>query len=171
MAIHEDLRELRALQTGVQRGGLEVVDSYVSLSEVSEYASQMPEEMKRPRLYPTIPPSHVDYAMPAWCFYPMSKKRGGDANWFTLPYERRSELMHEHGTSGRKFAGRIAQYITGSAGLDDFEWGVTLFGVHPDDLKEVVYTMRFDEASAVYAEFGPFYVGMVTPVEELMSSF
>jgi hydrogen peroxide-dependent heme synthase len=171
MAIHENLRELRALQTGVQRGGLDVVDSYVSLSEVSEYASQMPEEMKRPRLYPSIPPNHVEYEMPAWCFYPMSKKRGVDANWFTLPYERRSELMHEHGASGRKFAGRIAQYITGSAGLDDFEWGVTLFAVRPDDLKEVVYTMRFDEASAVYAEFGPFYTGMVTPVEELMSSF
>ena len=77
--------------------------------------------------------------------------------------------MHEHGTSGRTFAGRIAQFITGSAGLDDFEWGVTLFGVHPDDLKDVVYTMRFDEASAIYAEFGPFYTGMVTPVEELMA--
>jgi hydrogen peroxide-dependent heme synthase len=171
MAIHENLRELRELQTGVQRAGLDVVDSYVSLSEVSEYAAQMPEEMKKPRLYPTIPPSHVDYVMPAWCFYPMSKKRGVDANWFTLPYERRSELMHEHGASGRKFAGRVAQYITGSAGLDDYEWGVTLFAVRPDDLKEVVYTMRFDEASAVYAEFGPFYTGMVTPVEELMSSF
>ena len=170
MAVHENLRELRTLQTAVQRSGLEVVDSYVSLSEVSEYAAQMPEEMKRPRLYPTIPPNHVDYTMPAWCFYPMSKKRDGDANWFTLPYERRSELMHEHGASGRKFAGRVAQYITGSAGLDDFEWGVTLFAVHPDDLKEVVYTMRFDEASAVYAEFGPFYTGMVTPVEELMAS-
>ena len=108
--------------------------------------------------------------MPAWCFYPMSKKRDAAANWFTLPYERRSELMHEHGASGRKFAGRIAQYITGSAGLDDYEWGVTLFGVHPDDLKEVVYTMRFDEASAIYADFGPFYTGMVTPVEELMFS-
>ncbi|MEP7114984.1 MAG: chlorite dismutase family protein, partial [Ilumatobacteraceae bacterium] len=146
MAIHEDLRELRALQTGVQHAGLEIVDSYVSLTEVSEYAAQMPDDMKRPRLYPTIPPNHVEHSMPAWCFYPMSKKRDADANWFTLPYERRSELMHEHGTSGRKFAGRIAQYITGSAGLDDYEWGVTLFGVHPDDLKEVVYTMRFDQA-------------------------
>jgi hydrogen peroxide-dependent heme synthase len=170
MAIHENMRELRSLQTAVQRAGLDVVDSYVSLSEVSEYAAQMPDEMKKPRLYPTIPPNHVDYDMPAWCFYPMSKRRNVDANWFTLPYERRSELMQEHGASGRKFAGRIAQYITGSAGLDDYEWGVTLFGVHPDDLKEVVYTMRFDEASAVYAEFGPFYVGMVTPVEELMNS-
>lgn len=170
MAVHENLRELRALQTAVQHAGLDVVDSYVSITEVSEYAAQMPDEMKRPRLYPTIPPNHVDYPMPAWCFYPMSKRRDGDVNWFTLPYETRSALMQEHGMSGRKFAGRIAQYITASTGLDDYEWGVTLFGVHPDDLKEVVYTMRFDQASAVYAEFGPFYTGMVTPVEELVRS-
>ena len=77
--------------------------------------------------------------------------------------------MLEHGTSGRKFAGRVLQVITGSTGLDDFEWGVTLFAVHPDDLKEVVYTMRFDEASAVYAEFGPFFTGLVTPVEDLVA--
>ena len=107
--------------------------------------------------------------MPAWCFYPMSKKRDGDSNWFTLPFDERSELMHEHGASGRTFAGRIVQYITGSTGLDDFEWGVTLFGVHPDDLKEVVYTMRFDRASAIYADFGPFYTGFVVPVEELVA--
>ena len=75
--------------------------------------------------------------------------------------------IYEHGTSGRKFAGRIVQYVTGSAGLDDFEWGVTLFGGTPDDLKEVVYTMRFDQASALYGEFGAFYTGMVTPVGEL----
>ena len=168
MATHANMRELRALQTGLQHAGLEVVDSYVSITEVSEYAKGMPEEMQRPRLYPTIPPSHVDYAMSAWCFYPMSKKREAHANWFTLPYEQRSEYMHDHGKSGRAFAGRIAQYITGSTGLDDYEWGVTLFGVHPDDIKEVVYTMRFDHASAVYADFGPFYTGMVTPVEELV---
>lgn len=169
MCVHADMRRLRALQTALQHAGLEVVDSYVSISEVSEYAKGMPEEMLRPRLYPTVPPTHLDYPLPAWCFYPMSKKREGHANWFTLPYERRSELMHEHGKSGRSFAGRIAQYITGSAGLDDYEWGVTLFGRHMDDLKDVVYTMRFDEASAVYAEFGPFYTGMVTPVEELVA--
>jgi chlorite dismutase len=168
MAVHENLRELRTLQTAVQRAGLEVVDSYVSITEVSEYATHLSEEAKRPRLYPTIPPKHVEYAMPAWCFYPMSKRREGDVNWFTLPFEERSALMQEHGMSGRKFAGRIAQYITASTGLDDYEWGVTLFGVHPDDLKEVVYTMRFDQASAIYAEFGPFYTGMVTPIEELV---
>ena len=90
-------------------------------------------------------------------------------NWFTEPYERRKELMLEHGTSGRAFAGRVLQVVTGSTGLDDFEWGVTLFAEHPDDLKEVVYTMRFDEASAVYAEFGAFYTGIVTPVEDLFT--
>ena len=77
--------------------------------------------------------------------------------------------MHEHGASGRKFAGRVLQVITGSTGLDNFEWGVTLFAVNPDDLKEVVYTMRFDEASAVYAEFGPFYAGMVTSLDDLLA--
>jgi len=75
--------------------------------------------------------------------------------------------MQEHGVSGRKFAGRIVQYVTASTGLDDYEWGVTLFGVHPDDLKDCVYTMRFDHASAIYADFGPFYTGIVVSVEEL----
>ncbi|MDO9176320.1 MAG: chlorite dismutase family protein [Actinomycetota bacterium] len=168
MAMHDDWQQLRALQSGLQRAGLEVVDSYVSLTEVSEYAKGMPEEMLKGRLYPEIPPRQ--HHMPSWCFYPMSKKREAHANWFTLPFEERKELMHEHGTSGRKFAGRVVQYITGSAGLDDYEWGVTLFAVHPDDLKEVVYTMRFDQASSVYAEFGPFYTGMVVPVEELVDT-
>ena len=165
MAMHADWRELRKLQTDLQRAGLEVVDSYVSLTEVSEYAAGMPQEMLDARLYPTIPPTA--HHMPAWCFYPMSKKRAADANWFTLPFDERKALMHEHGTSGRKFAGRIVQYVTASTGLDDYEWGVTLFGVHPDDLKDCVYTMRFDHASAIYADFGPFYTGMVVSIEEL----
>jgi chlorite dismutase len=164
MVLGPDLRVLRELQSGLQSAGLEVVDSYVSLTEVSEYAAGMPAEMLHPRLYPQLPPA----GKPAFCFYPMSKQRGDVSNWFTLPFDDRKELMHEHGVSGRKFAGRIVQVITGSTGLDDHEWGVTLFGVNPDDLKEVVYTMRFDRASAVYAEFGPFYVGMVTEVDELV---
>jgi peroxiredoxin len=168
MAMHEDLQQLRALQTGLQRAGLEVVDSYVSLTEVSEYAAGMPEEHLKARLYPEIPPKAVH--MPAWCFYPMSKKRDGGENWFTLPFDERKALMSEHGTSGRKYAGRIVQYITGSAGLDDYEWGVTLFALTPDVLKEVVYTMRFDQASAIYGEFGPFYTGMVVSVEELVTT-
>jgi chlorite dismutase len=164
MGVAADMRELKALQTGLQHAGLEIVDSYVSLTEVSEYAKGMPQEMLNARLYPQLPPAGKN----AWCFYPMSKRRNTDQNWFTLEYDRRKELMEEHGKSGRTFAGRVIQLVTGSAGLDDFEWGVTLFAVHPDDLKEVVYTMRYDEASAVYAEFGAFYVGMVTPVEELV---
>lgn len=164
MAMAADMRELKALQTGLQHAGLHIVDSYVSLTEVSEYAKGMPQEMLNARLYPQLPPAGKN----AWCFYPMSKRRNTDQNWFTLDYDRRKELMEEHGKSGRAFAGRVIQLVTGSAGLDDFEWGVTLFAVHPDDLKEVVYTMRYDEASAVYAEFGAFYVGMVTPVEELV---
>ena len=164
MGVAADMRELKALQTGLQHAGLEIVDSYISLTEVSEYAKGMPQEMLNARLYPQLPPPGKN----AWCFYPMSKRRNTDQNWFTLEYDRRKELMEEHGKSGRTFAGRVIQLVTGSAGLDDFEWGVTLFGVHPDDLKEVVYTMRYDEASAVYAEFGAFYVGMVTPVEELV---
>ncbi|MFM8626400.1 MAG: chlorite dismutase family protein [Actinomycetota bacterium] len=165
MALAADMRELRNLQTGVQRAGVGIIDSYVSLTEVSEYAKGMPAEMLNSRLYPQLPPAGKN----AWCFYPMSKRRNPGQNWFTLEYDRRKELMEEHGKSGRAFAGRVIQLVTGSTGLDDFEWGVTLFAVHPDDLKEVVYTMRYDEASAEYAEFGSFYVGMVTPVDELIS--
>jgi chlorite dismutase len=100
----------------------------------------------------------------------MSKRRGEVNNWFTLPYDERLQLMYEHGKSGRTFAGRVVQLVTGSTGLDDFEWGVTLFAVHPDDLKEVVYTMRFDEASALYAEFGPFFTGMVGELDEVLAA-
>jgi chlorite dismutase len=157
---------LRRFQTTLRHAGLEVVDSYVSLTEVSEYAKGMPEEMLRARLYPNLPPE----GKPAFCFYPMSKRRMPEQNWFTLAFDDRHELMLEHGKSGRTFAGRVLQVVTGSAGLDDYEWGVTLFATHPDDLKDVVYTMRFDHASAVYAEFGPFYTGMVTPVEELVGN-
>ena len=166
MAVASDMRELRSFQTAVQTAGVFITDSYVSITEVSEYAANVPEEMKNARLYPQLPPAGKN----AWCFYPMSKRRDPENNWFTLPFDKRSELMAEHGKSGRAFAGRVIQLVTASAGFDDFEWCVTLFAVNPDDLKDVVYTMRFDEASAVYAEFGAFYVGMVTPVEELVAT-
>ena len=166
MAVASDMRELRTFQTAVQTAGVFITDSYVSITELSEYAANVPEEMKTARLYPQLPPAGKN----AWCFYPMSKRRDPENNWYTLPFDKRSELMAEHGKSGRAFAGRVIQLVTASAGFDDFEWGVTLFAVNPDDLKDVVYTMRFDEASAVYAEFGAFYVGMVTPVEELVAS-
>jgi chlorite dismutase len=165
MAVASDMRELRTFQTAVQTAGVFITDSYVSITELSEYAANVPEEMKTARLYPQLPPAGKN----AWCFYPMSKRRDPENNWYTLPFDKRSELMAEHGKSGRAFAGRVIQLVTASAGFDDFEWGVTLFAVNPDDLKDVVYTMRFDEASAVYAEFGAFYVGMVTPIEELVA--
>ena len=164
MVLGEDWVQLRKFQTSLVSAGLDVVDSYVSLTEISEYAQGVPEEMRNARLYPELPPDDKK----AWCFYPMSKRRNPTQNWFTLPFEKRKELMYEHGASGRKFSGRVLQVITGSTGVDDYEWGVTLFCVHPDDLKDVVYTMRFDEASAEYAEFGPFYSGYVISIEELL---
>jgi hydrogen peroxide-dependent heme synthase len=157
MALSSDQWKLRRLQTDLSAAGLELVDSYVSLTELSEYSQGVPEEMRQARLNPQLPPE----GKPAFCFYPMSKRRDVGANWFLEEYDRRKELMYAHGASGRKFAGRVLQVITGSTGIDDMEWGVTLFCVHPDDIKDVVYTMRFDEASAVYADFGTFYVGMV----------
>jgi len=163
LALGPDWHRLRAFQSEIEAAGLEVCDSYVSLTEVSEYTKGMPTEHLQNRLYPKLPPE----GKRAFCFYPMSKRRNANENWFTLDFENRERLMREHGTSGRKFAGRVVQLVTGSTGLDDYEWGVTLFAVHPDDLKDVVYTMRFDEASAVYAEFGTFYTGFICSAEDL----
>ena len=164
MALCADWRTLRALQTALSDAGIDIVDSYVSITEVSEYATGMPEEMLRARLTPTIPPEGLN----AFCFYPMSKKREGHANWYATPYERRQEMMMEHGKSGRTFAGQVAQVISGSTGLDDFEWGVTLFAKSPNVVKDVVYTMRFDEGSALYGEFGAFYVGYLEWIENIV---
>lgn len=164
MALGPDLWRLRRLQAELQAAGLELAWSYTSLTEVSEYAAGMPEERTRPRLYPQLPPA----SKPAWCFYPMSKRRGEGHNWYALPYEERYSLMRGHGALGHRYAGRVLQLITGSTGVDDWEWGVTLFATRPDDLKDVVYTMRFDEASSHYAEFGPFFTGMVGELEEVL---
>ncbi len=165
LGLGPDLRVLRALQTHLQRTGVAVVDSYVSLTEVSEYAAGLPDQMRHARLYPVLPPD----GMRAFCFYPMSKRRSpGAENWYRLPFEDRLRLMQGHGAVGREFRGRVLQLVTGSTGLDDYEWGVTLFGVHPDDLKECVYRMRFDEGSALYAEFGPFYSGIVGDAERVL---
>jgi peroxiredoxin len=165
MALAPDVWTLRELQTRLGRAGLEAVDSYVSMTEVSEYASGMPEEHLQARLFPSLPPE----GLRAFCFYPMSKRRGEAHNWYELDYARREELMRGHGKVGREFKGRILQVVTGSTGLDDYEWGVTLFGAHLDDLKECVYTMRFDEASAQFAEFGPFYAGVVATLDEVLA--
>lgn len=165
MAIGPDLWRLRALQRDLAAAGLELADSYVSLTEVSEYAKGVPEKARNDRLYPRLPPE----GMPAFCFYPMSKRRHEGQNWYTLPYEERLELMYEHGKTGRTFSGRVLQLVTGSVGLDDHEWGVSLFGAHPDDLKDCVYTMRFDQGSAQFAEFGPFTSGLVAPLDEVLA--
>jgi peroxiredoxin len=165
MALGPDLWRLRRFQTELVAAGLELVDSFVSLTELSEYAQGVPDELREARLHPQLPPA----GKPAWCFYPMSKKRAPEQNWFTLPYDARKDLMYAHGKSGRTFSGRVLQVVTGATGIDDWEWGVTLFAQRPDDLKEVVYTMRFDEASALYADFGWFVTGMVATVEDVLS--
>ncbi len=165
MGLAADAWVLRELQTRLARSGLEVLDSYVSLTEVSEYAAGMPDELVQARLYPTLPPD----GLRAFCFYPMSKRRGEEQNWYELDYASRESLMRGHGKVGREFKGRILQVVTGSTGIDDYEWGVTLFGAKLDDLKDCVYTMRFDEASARYGEFGPFYVGMVASLDEALA--
>jgi chlorite dismutase len=106
------------------------------------------------RLYPELPDWEV------MAFYPMSKRRTGNDNWYSLDFAKRKELMGGHARVGRKYGGRISQLITGSTGLDDWEWGVTLMAHQIDALKEIVYEMRFDEVSARYGEFGPFYVNL-----------
>ncbi len=166
MVLGEDLWDLRKFQSKIQAAGLKVAESYVSVTEVSEYAMGMPEKMLQDRLFPTLPPSELR----AFCFYPMSKRRGEENNWYALAYEEREKLMRQHGASGRNFKGRILQVVTGSTGLDDWEWGVTLFGQHVDDIKECVYTMRYDEASTLYGEFGAFYTGMVGTVDEVLDA-
>ena len=127
---------------------------------VEEVLARQREAM-RSRLYPEIPPNR--YA----CFYPMDRKRGENINWYTLPLEERQRQMHEHGLIGRRYAGTVKQIISGSIGLDDWEWGVDLFADDPVIFKKLIYEMRFDEVSAVYAAFGSFYVGVRLLASEL----
>jgi len=163
---------------------LEPTYSFVSLTEVSEYVPSVEQYGKRlvaegesldspafraklkayenrevmmrtQRLTPELPP------WPNTCFYPMNKKRDVGENWFLLPFDDRNKLMAEHGRTGMTFGGRVTQLITVALGFDDWEWGVTLWARRPEFLKEIVYRMRFDEASARYAQFGPFYASYV----------
>jgi peroxiredoxin len=166
MVLGENLWDLRRFQTSIQGAGLLVSESYVSVTEVSEYASSMPEKMINDRLMPVLPPE----GLRAFCFYPMSKRRGDVNNWYALDYAARETLMRQHGESGRTFRGRILQVVTGSTGLDDWEWGVSLFAAHVDDLKECVYTMRFDAGSTLYAEFGAFYTGVVGSLDDVLDA-
>ncbi len=133
-------------------------------SEIESEIARQREKIS-PRLFPKIP------ARPYLCFYPMDKKRDGADNWYRLPIEDRQRLMHDHGMVGRRFAGEVTQIISGSIGFDDWEWGVDLFADDPLVFKKLVYEMRFDEASAAYAKFGPFYVGIRVEAAELGKIF
>jgi peroxiredoxin len=194
MAAGPDLKAVRQIQTEIQASplgpALVPTYSFYSITEISEYVPSAeqygevlvregvdPESptyktkvasytqrlgpMNKQRLYPEFP----DW--PCLCFYPMSKMRLGDQNWYLLPFEARAELMSQHGKSGMRFAGKVSQVITASTGLDDWEWGVTLWAKNPSYIKDIVYTMRFDESSAKYALFGPFYFGYILPPAEL----
>jgi peroxiredoxin len=128
--------------------------------EIQETIARQKEAMKR-RLFPAMPKHRYI------CFYPMDRKRGEEKNWYTLPMEERQRQMNEHGMVGRRYAGDVKQIITGSIGFDDWEWGVDLFADDPIVFKKLIYEMRFDEVSAVYALFGTFYVGLRCPASSL----
>jgi chlorite dismutase len=139
----------------------EEADSATFQAKVASYEKRLPMMLAQ-RLAPEFP----DW--PALCFYPMNKVRNVGANWFALPFSERQELMSEHAQSGMAFAGRVTQLVTASVGLDDWEWGVTLWARNPQYLKEIVYTMRYDRASARYGQFGPFYTAYPMSVDGVM---
>ena len=195
MLIHfrRDFEALQAAQLAVSRLAiapyLEPTSSYVSIVELGMYEmtaqihgrlkdkglaagspefekafeAEMDEQRRRVigRLFQEVPPRrHV-------CFYPMNKRRGEQKNWYAVPVEERGRMMRDHGTIGRHYAGAVTQIISGSIGYDDWEWGVDLFADDPLVFKKLIYEMRFDEASAWYAEFGPFYVGLQFRADQL----
>ena len=129
-------------------------------AEIAASIERSAEAMK-PRLFPSVPDAKY------LCFYPMDRKRGEQVNWYTVPFAERQRMMHEHGLIGRRYAEQVKQIISGSIGMDDWEWGVDLFADDPVVFKKLIYEMRFDEVSAVYALFGQFYIGVRLPVEKL----
>ena len=183
MALGPDLARLHAFQRELAATPLALADSYVSLTELSEYTSTEDDERARLASEEGLAEAAQEEALAAWrermahyreqrlhprlplkatiCFYPMSKRRVPGANWYALPFDARKQLMAGHARVGRRYAGRVLQLITGSTGLDDWEWGVTLLADDPAALKDIVYEMRFDPVSAEYAEFGPFVTGLV----------
>lgn len=160
--LRETLEELNELETEFNKTLFADVTipaySYVSIVELSNYlAKSGGDPMENPevvaRLKPSLPKAkHI-------CFYPMNKRRSGNDNWYMLSMDERRDMMRSHGMIGRSYAGKVKQIITGSVGLDDWEWGVTLFADDALQFKKLVYEMRFDEVSARYGEFGEFYVG------------
>jgi chlorite dismutase len=190
MALGPDLARLRTFQTELAQAPLVLRDSYVSLTEGSEYTATEADERARLAAEEGLEGPAAEARLAAWreriehyreqrlhpnlplkksiCFYPMSKRRTADANWYALPFADRKRLMGGHARVGRQYAGRVLQLITGSTGLDDWEWGVTLLADDPVALKEIVYEMRFDPVSADYADFGSFVTGLVLePAEAL----
>ncbi len=141
-------------EQGVEPGSEEWVEA-----EEAKLAEQ--REAMLPRLHPTVPVHRYV------CFYPMDKKRSDQNNWYSQPIEERGRMMRDHGMIGRRYAGKVKQIITGSMGFDDWEWGVDLFADDPAVFKQLIYEMRFDEASALYALFGPFYIGLRFPASQL----
>jgi hydrogen peroxide-dependent heme synthase len=184
MALGPDLARLQAFQHEIGAAPLVASSSYLSLTELSEYGATEEDERARLRDEEGITdPGELEARLATWtermahyrenrihprlplkrtiCFYPMSKRRTTDANWFELDFDARKQLMGGHARVGRTYAGRVLQLITGSTGLDDWEWGVTLLADDPVALKDIVYEMRFDPVSARYADFGPFVTGLV----------
>ena len=129
-------------------------------AEIASSLARASEAMK-PRLFPSVPEAKY------LCFYPMDRKRGETVNWYTVTFAERQRMMHEHGMIGRRYAEHVKQIISGSIGMDDWEWGVDLFADDPVVFKKLIYEMRFDEVSAVYALFGQFFIGVRLPVEKL----
>ncbi|MBC1398374.1 hydrogen peroxide-dependent heme synthase [Listeria fleischmannii] len=177
LVLRETLEELNAVENEFNK--LAIADylvptySYISVVELSNYlASHMaggedPYQNKhvRARLYPKLPEKkHI-------CFYPMNKKRDGEDNWYMLPMDERQRMIRDHGQIGRSYAGKVSQIIGGSIGLDDYEWGVTLFADDALEFKRIVTEMRFDETSARYGEFGAFFIGNILPHEEIEGFF
>ncbi|MCQ6558699.1 hydrogen peroxide-dependent heme synthase [Paenibacillus mendelii] len=172
MHLRETLEELSEIETAFNKtafaGFTTPAYSYVSVVELSNYMTPPgTDPMQSPdiiaRLKPTLPKaSHI-------CFYPMNKRRQGNDNWYMLSMEERRTMMRSHGMIGRQYAGKVKQIITGSVGLDDWEWGVTLFADDALQFKKLVYEMRFDEVSARFGDFGDFYVGNLLTEEKLSS--
>jgi len=170
MHLRETLDELQELETAFNKSSFaeftQPAYSYVSVVELSNYTAQPgTDPMQNPeivaRLKPILPKTrHI-------CFYPMNKRRQGSDNWYMLPIDERREMMRSHGMTGRKYAGKVRQIITGSVGFDLWEWGVTLFADDPIQFKKLVYEMRFDEVSARFGEFGDFYVGNLLTSDKL----
>ncbi|MDA8194164.1 MAG: heme-dependent peroxidase [Thermaerobacter sp.] len=162
-----DPGELAAIESELDRSPagalLTRAYSYFSVVELSKYLARgEPNPDANPYLKSRLQP-----AVPPWrtvCFYPMNKRRAGADNWYMLPREQRRDMMKSHGLIGQRYHDRVIQVITGSQGLDDWEWGVTLFADDLVAIKKLVYEMRFDEVSARFADFGPFYLGLkLTP--------